>query len=281
MADGRAMRGLPPRCDEETGRPSTVGKQVDSEERDAIEILVQDHREVEQMFTELESLRGATDESDRARRRDLVDRVTIELVRHAVAEETQLYPAVEKKVSEAEAERAKREHAEAEETMKRLERLEPDDAAFDEELAMLMREIREHVDEEEGVMFVHMRDVFTQEELIELGGKVDSVKKFAPTRPHPSIPNEPGIREGRRPGRQPVRPDARRGLGPRHRGLSALRDAPRSRNSSPSIFTRGRNYRSAERLQTLGQTPNRPSQVRGGRGTHRRPKGRHGANRRL
>lgn len=166
-----------------------------TEQRDAIEILVQDHREVEQMFLELESLRGATGEAERARRKDLVDQATIELVRHAVAEETQIYPAVEKKVSEAEAERAKKEHAEAEDTMKRLERLEPDDASFDEELATLMREIREHVAEEEGVMFVHMREVFSQDELVELGGKVDSVKKVAPTRPHPMTPNEPGIRK--------------------------------------------------------------------------------------
>ena len=86
----------------------------------------------------------------RARCKELVDQVTIELVRHAVAEETQVYPAVEQKVSEGEAERAKHEHAEAEQTMKRLERLDPDDASFDDELTKLMREIREHIAEEEG-----------------------------------------------------------------------------------------------------------------------------------
>lgn len=42
-----------------------------------------------------------------------------------------MYPVVAKKVSESEAERSKHEHAEAEETMKRLEGLQPDDAAFD------------------------------------------------------------------------------------------------------------------------------------------------------
>jgi hemerythrin superfamily protein len=161
------------------------------QQRDVIEVLTHDHREVEQMFAELETLRGATGEVEKQRRKDLVDQATIELVRHSVAEEAEVYPAVKEKVDIGEAERAKHEHAEAEETMKRLERLDPDDASFDQELATLMREIREHVAEEEGQMFPHMRQVFSQQELVELGAKVESVKKMAPTRPHPSAPDEP------------------------------------------------------------------------------------------
>jgi len=162
--------------------------------RDVIDVLTHDHREVEQMFAELEQLRGSTDDAANQRRRELVDSVTIELVRHSVAEETQVYPRVQEKVSAAEAERAKHEHAEAEETMKRLEGLDPEDPAFDQELATLMREIREHVAEEEGQMFPHMRTIFSEDELVEMAEKVEGVKKFAPTRPHPSVPNEKGIR---------------------------------------------------------------------------------------
>jgi hemerythrin-like domain-containing protein len=162
-----------------------------AEQRDVIEILTHDHREVEQMFAELESLRGSVGEGERSRRKDLVDQVTIELVRHSVAEEAEVYPAVTEKVSNAEAERAKHEHAEAEETMKRLEGLQPDDPSFDQELATLMREIREHVAEEEGQMFPHLRQVFSQQELLELGAKVEAVKRIAPTRPHPAAPDEP------------------------------------------------------------------------------------------
>jgi len=159
--------------------------------RDVIEVLTHDHREVEQMFAELEAMRGATGAAQRARRKDLVDQVTIELVRHSVAEEAEVYPRVAEKVSGAEVERAKSEHAEAEETLKRLERLQPDDPSFAGELTTLMEEIRQHVAEEEGEMFPHMRRVFTDDELVELGGKVEAVKKIAPTRPHPSAPDEP------------------------------------------------------------------------------------------
>jgi hemerythrin superfamily protein len=146
------------------------------------------------MFSELEALMQTRSGTDDDRRKDLVDQVTIELVRHSVAEEIAVYPKVKEKVSEEEAERAKREHAEAEETMKRLENLEVDDAAFEEEIRKLMSEIRQHVAEEEGEMFPRMREILTPDELIDLGKRVEAIKKMAPTRPHPSVPNEPGPR---------------------------------------------------------------------------------------
>jgi hemerythrin superfamily protein len=161
------------------------------EQRDVIEVLEHDHREVEQMFSELESLRGAATDEAQARRKDLADQVTIELVRHSVAEEVLVYPQVESKVSAEEAERARREHAEAEETLHRMEKLDADDPAFDDELATLMREIREHIAEEEGEMFAHMRRVIDADELRTLGARVEAFKKVAPTRPHPNVPNEP------------------------------------------------------------------------------------------
>jgi len=102
-----------------------------------------------------------------------------------------VYPAVRRKVSDAEAQRALGEHAEAEETMKRLENLRAGDSQFDTELATLMQQIRDHVAEEEGRMFADMRRIFSPEELVELGAKVEAVKKLAPTRPHPSAPDTP------------------------------------------------------------------------------------------
>jgi hemerythrin superfamily protein len=159
-----------------------------AETEDVIAILTQDHREVEELFVELEGLLGS--DADSERRRQLVDRVTIELVKHAVAEEVAVYPRVKDKVGEEEAERAKREHAEAEETMKRLEKLDSDDPSFAAEIRELVREIREHVAEEESQMFPHMRSVFDDDELTAMGRHVQAVKLMAPTRPHPEVPND-------------------------------------------------------------------------------------------
>jgi hypothetical protein len=159
------------------------------QQRDVIEILEHDHREVEEMFRELESLRGASSEEQLERRKTLADQVTIELVRHSVAEEVLVYPKVGKQVSEEEVEHARKEHAEAEETLKRMEKLDADDPGFDDELATLMGEIRHHIEDEEGEMFAHMRQAMDPEELRKLGSRVEAFKKVAPTRPHPNVPN--------------------------------------------------------------------------------------------
>ena len=161
------------------------------QQRDVIEILEHDHREVEAMFSELESLRGASTDEDRSRRKTLTDQVTIELVRHSVAEEVLVYPQVDTKISREEADHARQEHAEAEETLQRLEKLDADDPSFDDELSTLMEEIRHHIEDEEGQMFAHMRETLDRDELLRLGAAVEQFKKVAPTRPHPDVPNEP------------------------------------------------------------------------------------------
>ena len=161
------------------------------EQRDVIEVLEHDHREVEEMFKELETLRGASTDEEKARRKELAEQVTIELVRHSVAEELLVYPRVEDKVGKDEVEHAREEHAEAEETRARLEKLDADDPAFDDELATLMEEIRHHIEDEEGEMFKHMREAIDPDELRKLGSRVEAFKKVAPTRPHPNVPNDP------------------------------------------------------------------------------------------
>src|SRR3954453_6099113 len=161
------------------------------DQRDVIEVLEADHREVEQMFGELESLRGAATDEQKSRRKELTEQVTIELVRHSVAEEVLVYPRVEQKVSAEQAEHAREEHAEAEETLQRLEKLDADDPAFDDELATLMREIRHHIEDEEDEMLTHMRQLIDAAERGTPGGAVEAFKKVAPTRPPPNVPNEP------------------------------------------------------------------------------------------
>jgi hemerythrin-like domain-containing protein len=163
-------------------------------QRDVVDVLTTDHREFDRIFTELEGLRGRCEPDVLTRKRQLVDEVTIGLVKHSVAEETQVYPRVEKSVDKDEAEHSKEEHAEAEETMKRLERMEPGDPAFDDAVAELIGEIRHHVEHEESRMFTELRARFSRAELVEMAEKVEAIKKIAPTRPHPMTPNEAGIR---------------------------------------------------------------------------------------
>ncbi|RBY83247.1 hemerythrin domain-containing protein [Blastococcus sp. TF02A-30] len=163
-------------------------------QRDVVDVLSADHREFDRIFRELEQLRGRTDADDLRRKRQLVDEVTIGLVKHSVAEETRVYPRVLAELYEEEAQHSKEEHAEAEETMKRLERMDPADAGFDGLVAELIAEIRHHVEHEEQRMFTELRAAFSHEQLVEMAEQVEAIKKIAPTRAHPMTPNEAGVR---------------------------------------------------------------------------------------
>ncbi|SEU25613.1 hemerythrin domain-containing protein [Nonomuraea wenchangensis] len=160
-----------------------------AEQRDVIAVLTHDHREVEQMFSELESMRGAIGERPKL----LAENVVIELVRHSVAEEQYLYPAVREHVPGGDelADYEIAEHAAAERTMHDLEHLEPGDDRFWPELDRLMAEVRHHLREEEDELFPRLREACDQAQLEELGAKVERAKKTAPTRPHPYAPDTP------------------------------------------------------------------------------------------
>ncbi|MDQ0994373.1 hemerythrin domain-containing protein [Streptomyces sp. V3I7] len=153
-----------------------------------IDELETDHREVEELFGKIEaSPPGHKD------RKLYTDQVTMELVRHSVAEEAYLYPAVREHVPDgnAIADREIQDHSTAERLMKDLEGLDADDADFDRLVGSLIAEVREHIAEEEGFLFPKLREVCSPEALDELGDKVRRAKKVAPTRPHPSAPDEP------------------------------------------------------------------------------------------
>ncbi|MFE1440475.1 hemerythrin domain-containing protein [Streptomyces sp. NPDC058739] len=153
-----------------------------------IDELVTDHREVEQLFARIEALPpGAED------RKLYADQVTMELVRHSVAEEAYLYPAVRKHLpnGDALADREIEDHSKAERIMKDLESCGADDPRFDALITSLMTEVRAHLAEEESTLFPGLRASCPPEALDDLGDKVRMAKKAAPTRPHPSTPSTP------------------------------------------------------------------------------------------
>jgi hemerythrin superfamily protein len=170
---------------------------VTEERRDVIDVLTHDHREVEGMFAELEKLPAG-----HAERRKVVDQVTMELVRHAVAEEQYLYPAARRFLPDGDevADKELRDHAKVEELLKELERLDPGDAEFDIRTAQLMTSVREHVLDEESNLFPRLATAASGEELLDLGDKVTRAKKLAPTRAHPSAPDTPPLNKLLAPG---------------------------------------------------------------------------------
>ncbi|MDN3029101.1 hemerythrin domain-containing protein [Streptomyces sp. S.PB5] len=153
-----------------------------------IDELVTDHREVEELFGKIEGLPSGDKD-----RKVYADQVTMELVRHSVAEEAYLYPAVREHLANGNtvADREIEDHSKAEQLMKDLESCEPGDAEFDRIAGELMAEVRSHIADEEQNLFPQLRAVCPPETLNELGEKVRMAKKVAPTRPHPSTPSTP------------------------------------------------------------------------------------------
>jgi hemerythrin superfamily protein/carbon monoxide dehydrogenase subunit G len=152
---------------------------------DVVEILSADHREFQALIQEIRTA------PDAATRSDLRDALVSGLVRHAVGEEMYVYPAIKQYVPDGEAavEHDTAEHKELERTMKELEAVEPTDPQFDTLLGQLETILVDHVQDEESDQFPKLRVAIPREQLVEIGAKVQSAKKLAPTRPHPAAPN--------------------------------------------------------------------------------------------
>ncbi|MEV0181737.1 hemerythrin domain-containing protein [Streptomyces sp. NPDC050625] len=153
-----------------------------------IEELKTDHREVEEIFGRIEAMPDGAKQL-----RDLIDEVTIELVRHSVAEEQYLYPAVRKYVDGGDhlADTELADHGRVEKILKQLERTDTDDPQMSPLLHQLMEEVSTHVRDEENNLFPRLRQACTIETLDELGDKIRRAKAMAPTRPHPAAPDTP------------------------------------------------------------------------------------------
>jgi len=180
-------------------------------QQDIVDDVITDHREVEEVFAEIEKGGGGN-------KRDLVEHVIAELVRHSVAEEQYLYPAARRVLADGDkiVDHELEEHGEAEQVMKALEETDVDDPKFDELTRKLIDAIRHHVVDEEKDLLPKLRDACDSADLRELGEKFERSKKLAPTRPHPSAPD---------------RPPANKILGPGVGLIDRMRDALSGRNA--------------------------------------------------
>jgi hemerythrin superfamily protein len=152
---------------------------------DVVDILTADHREMVDLLGQIEHA------SDPARRRDLADTVIAEVMRHAVAEEMYVYPAIEEHVPDGTEQVAhdKQEHAKIVQLTKRMEDTDASAPAFMDMVRQLEGMLRHHANDEESEQFPQHRARIPGERLVRLGEQVQTAKKLAPTRPHPSAPH--------------------------------------------------------------------------------------------
>ena len=161
-----------------TSRSSTTrntGRQAD-----AIALLTDDHREVEELFVRFEK----TGAGARKRRGELVERITQALSVHAFIEEEILYPAIRRSVADAgdDVLEALEEHHLVKLTLAELETMDPSHERYGAKVTVLIENVRHHVAEEEGELFPRSETRSTE---------ISSVRS-ASSSPQPSAPHPTG-----------------------------------------------------------------------------------------
>ncbi len=114
--------------------------------QDAIALLKEDHRTVEELFEQFEKA-----DAD-GRKEKLAKQICLELTVHATIEEEIFYPACEGKVEEDLLEEAYVEHDAAKLLIRQIQAGGPEDDFYDAKVKVLQEEIEHHIEEEEKRM---------------------------------------------------------------------------------------------------------------------------------
>ncbi len=118
----------------------------ESKTQDAIALLKQDHRTVEELFAQFEKASGD------GRKQKLATQICLELSVHAKIEEEIFYPACEGKVEEDLLKESYVEHDGAKLLIGEILAGEPSDEFYDSKVTVLQEQIEHHVQEEEARM---------------------------------------------------------------------------------------------------------------------------------
>jgi hemerythrin superfamily protein len=116
---------------------------AESKQKDAVALLKEDHRTVEDLFAQFEKARGD------GRKQELATEICTELSIHARIEEEIFYPACEGKVEEDLLKEAYVEHDGAKVLIAEIMAGEPSDEFYDAKVTVLQEQIEHHVQEEE------------------------------------------------------------------------------------------------------------------------------------
>lgn len=151
-----------------------------------VQLLLADHRQAEQLLERFHDT--PADQRDEA-----FCELTYTLVRHEVAEEEVVYPALRRYVDGGDdlADMRIAEQAKAEELLAEMERAGVMSAEFPAMFNTLRSEVLAHAEAEEQSVFPELTTSVKADELLELGKRFDMAKKLAPTHPHPHVPDTP------------------------------------------------------------------------------------------
>jgi hypothetical protein len=143
---------------------------------DAVDVLMADHREAEEVFEAFEKARSAD------RKKALADKVCLALKAHMQAEEEIFYPETrEAGVEEDDLNEGIAEHDAAKMLIAEIEEMDPSDELYDAKVHVLSEAIEHHVkeEEEEGGIFAQARkneDVDLNEMATRIKARIEELK---------------------------------------------------------------------------------------------------------
>lgn len=150
----------------------------------AIDLLTQDHRDVDELFRRFQ-IADRDDTKD-----ELARSIVHDLSVHAAIEEQFFYPIVRIQLDDGAklADRSIGEHAEVKDLLTTIEDSEAGSSDRDNAVAKVIESVRHHVEEEERSIFPSLRFEANDERMDQLGNLMEQAKKVVPTHPHPLVP---------------------------------------------------------------------------------------------
>lgn len=154
--------------------------------KNVINLLKADHREVEHLLGRFDAVPAAT-------REDYFCEVVNELVRHEVAEELVVYPALRSDAPDGgpQADARISEQSEAEQLLSSMEGLDAQSPEFSAKFVQLRTAVLDHAQAEETQTFPLLTQAEPPAKLESLGERYERAKASAPTHPHPHAPDTP------------------------------------------------------------------------------------------
>lgn len=130
---------------------------------DVVDLIVQDHRELQRMFEELRA--------DPSKRKGLAPVMSTLLFAHSRAEESEVYPRARAAGGADDVEHSQEEHLEADQLAEQLTGLDPESEEFGDVLEELIEAVTHHLEEEEESVLPHMRERMSADDLSELADR--------------------------------------------------------------------------------------------------------------
>jgi hemerythrin superfamily protein len=153
----------------------------------ALDLLTEQHEEVDSLIEEIESAEGDT-------KAELFQELANKLAAHAKIEEKVFYPAVMAKQTEEILLESVEEHLSIKRVLADMLELDPSEDKFDAKLSVIKEQLEHHAhEEEEDELFPKVRKLLSADELEGLGGEMATMfAELLETNPSKTVPAETG-----------------------------------------------------------------------------------------